>query len=606
MTSNQVRRKETIDAAALFRKAVEHHRERRFDEALELYDAAIRRDPNVAASHCNRGLVLQSLKRPDEAVRSYDRAIVLNVNFAEAHFNKGNALQELKQPQAALLCYDRAIALNPGYAKAHYNRGNVLLDLERPEAAAQSYDRAIALKPDYAMAYYNRGGALRSLGRLEAALRDYNRAVELRPDHAEAHTNRGGVLERLRRWNEALASYERAIDLNPQSVLAHCNRANALRRLQRFEEALESYDHAIALKPDHAEARNNRGDALRNLKRFNEALESHDRAIALNPDFAAAYWNKGRCKLLMGDFVEGWQLYEWRKKTFKPLGFWACERPEWSGAESIAGKTLYIHAEQALGDTIQFCRYALLAEQRGANVILAVQEPLMRLLDQLGPTIRIVGSSAAPPEFDYHIPLLSLPLAFRTDLNNIPAQTPYLRAEPEKVTEWRSRLGRGDFKVGICWQGGGHGTVDAGRSIPLRHFQALAGIANMRVISLQKGYGTKQLAELRAGMKVEDLGDQFDGGRDAFIDTAAVMECLDLVITSDTAIAHLAGALAKPTWVALKVVPDWRWLLDRSDSPWYPTTRLFRQTSHGDWPGVFAAMNVELAGLVRSAAASHS
>jgi hypothetical protein len=274
-------------------------------------------------------------------------------------------------------------------------------------------------------------------------------------------------------------------------------------------------------------------------------------------------------------------------------------QPAWTGKESLDGKILFIYPEQGLGDTIQFCRYAELAEARGAKVILSVQDPLVRLMRQLGPTIGIVGQDAAPPDFDYHVALMSLPWAFRTDWNTFPARIPYLRAEPERVGKWRRIIGNGGFKVGICWQGNRRGQVDAGRSFPVRQFECLAGLPGVRLISLQKNDGAGQLLDLPAGMTVETLGDDFDSGGDAFVDTAAAMENLDLVITSDTAIAHLAGALGRPTWIALKHVGDWRWFLDRSDSPWYPTVRLFRQSQRGDWAGVFSEIERQLAALTK-------
>ncbi|HTT83069.1 MAG TPA: glycosyltransferase, partial [Rhizomicrobium sp.] len=348
------------------------------------------------------------------------------------------------------------------------------------------------------------------------------------------------------------------------------------------------------LQPEFAEAHNNRGGALQDMERMDEALRSFERAIELKPGFADAYWNKALYKLLTGQFAEGWQLHEWRKRKSEPLGDRTFPQPAWSGREDIAGKTLFIHSEQGLGDTIQFCRYAILARARAAQVIFAVPDALEHLLRDLHPSIRIVGQRAVPPPFDYHITLLSMPLAFQTTLDNCPADIPYLRAEPDRVDRWRERLGSEGFKIGICWQGNPKGDVDIGRSFPLQCFERIAAIPNVRLISLQRYTGIEQLAQLPPGMKVETLGSEFDSVPDAFVDSAAVMESLDLVITSDTAMAHLAGALGRPAWVALKRVPDWRWLLDRSDTPWYPTLRLFRQKRRGEWRSVFDAMHDRL------------
>ncbi len=549
----------------LFAAAVDHHLRGRVADALALYDAVIRSNPNMAAAHCNRGLLLQSLGRTDEALASYDRAIRLEPRYADAHFNRAIALRHLGRPGDAVKSYDRAIAARPDHSEAHCNRANALRDLARPEEALQGYDRSIRLNPRFAEAHYGRGNALQDLGRLDEALASFDRAIALRPDFAEALGNRG----------------------------------NVLRMLGRAREALQSCDRALALKPRAAEAHTGKANALKDLMRLPEALQSYDRAIALEPDDADAHWNKALCLLLMGRFEEGWPLYEWRKKKFEPQDPQSHSLPVWSGAEDLQGRSLLIRAEQGLGDTIQFCRYAPLAQAKGASVTLAVQKPLTRLLATLDPAIAVIGTDAKSGDFDYRIALLSMPLACRTDVGSCPSTVPYLHAEPDRVARWSERLGSEGFRIGICWQGNKASDADAGRSIPLRCFAGLAGIPGVRLISLQKNDGIEQLNDLPSGLTVEVPGEDFDAGPDAFVDTAAVMENLDLVVTCDTAVAHLAAALGRPTWVALKHVPDWRWLLDRSDSPWYPTVTLFRQKQPGDWSAVFAAMEAALADRVR-------
>lgn len=555
----------TDEFATLFAQAVERQLQGRTAEALALYDAAIRVNPKAAAAHCNRGLLLQALSRTDDALASYDRAIVLQRDYADAHYNKAVALRSLNRIDEAVSSYDRAIRFKPSHAEAHANKGNALRELGRPEEALRSLDRAIALKPDL----------------------------------VQAHYNRGNVLQDLKRWNEAVEDYDRAIARDPRFAMAHNNRGNALRLLGRPGKALQSCDRAIELWPRSPESHNSRGNALKDLARLPEAIASYDRAIALSPDYAEAYWNKSLCALLTGDFAQGWELYEWRRKQPGAAEFPAYPQPEWSGVESLAGKTLLIRAEQGLGDTIQFCRYALLAREAGAKVVLAVQDVLTRLLAGLGPDIEIIPLTADPPAFDLHIPLMSTPRAFRTDLRSYRAEVPYLHAEPDRIVQWRDRLGTEGFKVGICWQGNSRAGIDLGRSFPLRHFEMLSKIPDVRLIGLQKHDGVEQLRDLPAGLCVENLGETFDAGPDAFIDTAAVMENLDLVITSDTAIAHLAGALGRPVWVVLQQIPDWRWLLHRADSPWYPTAGLFRQTQRGDWTGVFAEILQALQTVMR-------
>jgi hypothetical protein len=293
--------------------------------------------------------------------------------------------------------------------------------------------------------------------------------------------------------------------------------------------------------------------------------------------------------LLQGDFALGLPLYEWRKQLKPPIEARFYPQPLWNGTQDIKGRTVFVYIEQGLGDTIQFYRFvgALLA--RGAHVILAVQDALLRLLENASPGVELVGARVVPPAFDYHIPLMSLPLALGLTPRTIPAAVPYLKAEPERVARWRSQIGEKGYKIGISWQGARGGVTS--RAVPLRCFAPLAAIPGVRLISLQKGFGTEQLVTLPM---VESLGQDFDSGPDAFLDSAAVMQNLDLVITLDSALAHLAGAMGRPIWVALKQVPDWRWFLGRGDSPWYPGMRLFRQKTDGDWVGVFADMESQV------------
>jgi len=556
-----MRASEKEDFAALFGRAVEHHLHGRVSEALSLYDAIIRGYPNSAAAHCNRGL----------------------------------ALQALNQPEAALQSYDRAITLDPRYTDAHYNRGILLRNMNLLNEAVESYDRAIKCNSGHAEAWSNRGNALRALGRSEDALRSFDRAIAVAPDFAVAHHNRGNALQDLGRWDEAVASYGRAVQIRPDFAEAWCNRSNALRNVGRPDEALENSDRAMALRPDLADVHTSRGNSLKDLKRFREAIENYDRAIKLDPHSADAHWNKSLCVLMTGDLAEGWQLYEWRKKAFDASKTYSGAQTPWSGQEPLENRMLLIYAdEQGLGDTIQFCRYAMLARQRGANVILAVQDRLVTLLRSIGENIDVANVSSAIPDADFQIALLSMPLAFETTLHNVPATVPYLAAEPDRVARWRATLGDDGFKVGICWRASPVRNADTDKSFSLRSFERIAAIPGVRLISLQKHDGLADLRNLPAGMRVETLGDEFDERHDAFLDTAAVMENLDLVIAPDTAVTHLAGALARPIWVALKFVSDWRWLLDRSDSPWYPTMKLFRQTQRGAWRDVFVAMESEI------------
>jgi len=563
--------------------------------ALARADAAIALQPTTEA-YCHRGVALYDLGRLGEAVASFDLAIARTPQCVEAHNYRGMTLQRLQRLSEALASFERALSLRPQSAELHDNRGNVLRHLKRFAAALASHERAIALQSDFAAAHNNRGLALRALGRYGEAAASFERALALRPDFAEGYNNLGTVQGELGQFAEALESCRRALGLQPGIPGLHGNLGNALRDLGRAEEALAEYDLAMRDAPDQAISHCHRGNALFDLKRIAEAIASYDRAIALNPRHALSHFNKSLCLLLSGDFARGLPLYEWRKELEA-----AARRPTsgiaWLGEPQISGRTLFIYADQALGDTIQACRYAKLAEQRGARVILAVQPQLQDLLAGLGSGIRIMPSDEPPGGCDYHCALMSLPLAFGTTVASIPAAVPYLSADLLRAKRWRARIGDAGFRIGIAWQGS-RNRIDVGRSVPLPMFAALAAIPGVRLISLQKGAALAQLQQAAPSPAIELLDDSFDAGPQAFLDSAAVMAHLDLVITCDSALAHLAGALGRPTWVALKHVPDWRWLLDRTDSPWYPGMRLFRQSRPGDWDGVFAAIHAALSDLV--------
>ncbi len=598
---------------------------RRFEEALESFDSALGLNPGFALAHFNRGNALQQMERPEEAVSSFDRALAIRPNHADTHNNRGIALQGLKRFNDALISFNRALAIqggNPGYLN---NLGNVLLDLKRFEEALASFNAALASRPDYAEALYNRGIVLRELKRYEHALESVDQAIALKPDYAEAHGNRGAVLCDLKRPVEAISSLDRAIAINPRYAGAFLNRGVALRDMKRPEDALESFDRAIAIAPNDADLFNGRGVALQDLERFDEALRSFDqavefepahahaqafynrgmvllnlmrphdalssyaRALALQPDYPDAEFARGVCKLTLGELPAGWAGYEhrWRIKT-PAFSRRLPDLPDWTG-EYLNGRSILVYAEQGSGDTIQFARYLPLLAKQGAAVAFLVDNSLLGILEGLSNDVLLISSVGPGDRFDFQCALMSLPYRLQTSLATIPSSTPYLRVDPKLSAVWTKRIGAHGFKIGIHWQGGlwQGGPSIAGRSIPLREFFPLSQIAGARLISLQKNFGIEQLAHLPPEMAVETLGEDFDNGPDAFVDSAAMMECLDLIVTCDTSIAHLAGALGRPTWIVLKHVPDWRWMLDRSDSPWYPTMRLFRQRTWGDWGGAF-------------------
>ena len=413
----------------------------------------------------------------------------------------------------------------------------------------------------------------------------------MRPDYAAALNNRGNTLKELKRFDEALASFDRALAVRPDYADALNNRGNTSKELKRFDEALASYDGALAVRPEHAEALNNRGNSLNEQKRFDEALASYDRALAVRPDYADAHWNESLVRLLTGDFARGWEKFEWRWKNeslnLSPRNF---AQPLWLGENGIAGKTILLHSEQGLGDTIQFCRYAPLVAARGARVLLQVPESLQDLMASLAGVAQVIGSTSKLPDFDLHSPLLSLPLAFGTRLDTIPSATPYLSASSESVRSWNISLGlKYRPRIGLVWSGNPAHKNDHNRSIKLETLLPLLDI-DATFVSLQKDIHADDASVLKDRSDLLNFGDKLKD----FSETAGLVSNLDLVISVDTSVAHLAGALAKPVWVLLPFLSDWRWLLDRDDSPWYPTARLFRQHAAGDWSGVVGDVGVEL------------
>ncbi len=439
-------------------------------------------------------------------------------------------------------------------------------------------------EPGSAEAYRRRGDALLELERFGEALECYERAIAIEPADARIYNNRASAFKNLRRFDEALDSYERAIALLPARAELYSNRGNLLQELERFEEALDSYEAAIALRPDYAEAYSNRGVVLRNLMRFEEATASFDRALLLKPDHAEAIWNKALLHLLIGEFEIGWRGYETRKRTKKPAGNRNFAKPLWLGDADLSGKTLLIHWEQGFGDVIQFSRYVTLCQQTGARVLFAPQRTLQTLMRGLDAKVPIVDVDADFLLFDFHCPIMSLPLAFRTELATIPPPS-YISVDEKKIAAWAHRLGeKTKPRVGVVW--GTTGLLL--KSVPLERFQRLFD-PRIQFVSLQKLLTETERDCLDRTNVVHPGETLFD-----FSDTAALCRLMDLVISVDTSVAHLAGALGVPVWVLIPWISEWRWMLNRDDSPWYPSMRLFRQQVRSDWDGVLQRVQLEL------------
>lgn len=582
-------------AAAFCNRGNAQSRLGHLEEAITSYRAAVAIREDLVEAHNNLGGVLLALGRHAEALASFDAVLIMQPSHVGALNNRGNSLLALDQPEKALASYGRALAAAPGSADINNNRGLALQALGLLDEAIVDHSRSIALAPEFVKAYCDRSNAYRRTGRSDLSVKDCERAIALRPDSVEAFNARGIAYHDMLRFKEALDDYDYAIKLMPGFAEAHNNRGNVLHDMGRSDEALESMRTALSLKPRYAEAMNNLGMILQDTMCFSEALAAYDAALVLKPGYQEAYKRRATLKLLQGGFHEGWEDYAAsmvRGRGIVPNG--QRDVPFWSG-ESLTGKSILLYEQNGYGDTIQFFRYAREIVAMGAEVTFAGAPRLVHLLSTCTPQVRFFGAADVVGNFDYQCDLWSLPRLFCCDLQSIPATVPYLAADPEAIAFWREWLGSGYFNVGISWQGNPQRKIDAGRSIPLSAFAPLARVPGVRLISLQRNFGLDQLACLSEEMRVIDPGLTFDSGPDAFRDTAALMMGLDLVVTSDTAIAHLAGALARPTWIALKRVPEWRWLMGRSDSPWYPSMRLFRQEAPGDWPGVFKAMAESLA-----------
>jgi len=533
-----------------------------------------------------------------ETVDNYRRLLQTDPNHAEVYVNIGIALKARGRLDEAIACYKQAIYLKPQLVEAHYNLANLLKAQDRYAEAATSYSQAVSLKPDFYQAYYNLGNVMRSTERFSDAIYNYRQAVRVKADYAEAYNNLAMTLKDTGRTDEAIENYREAIRLKPDYVEAHNNLGIALKDQGWLAEAVESYRRAVGLRPDYAEAHNNMGIALHANGEHDRALECFERAIQLVGDYAQAHWNRSLVLLLKGAFAEGWQEYQWRRRTNLAASAYPHKfnRPGWDG-KPFVGKRLLVHYEQGLGDNLQFVRYLPMVKELGGTVIFESPRSmygLLRAFDGIDELIEASPQRAPDVEFDFYTSPMDLPGIFGTTLETIPADVPYLCADPVRVEHWAERFSRSLFNVGIVWGGRPTGPKEVlslqHRSCALKHFAPLAGVGGVALYGLQQGPPAAQVDQLPERFLVSNLADQFDD----LAETAAVIENLDLVISIDTSVAHLAGAMGRPVWVLLKSDADWRWLLDRQDSPWYPTMRLFRQSRPGDWNDVFSRVTGEL------------
>ena len=578
-----------VEASQLLQKAIELHQAGQWADAIHCYQAAIQLQP-TAIAHLNLGILLEQADRSDEALASYTRAVELDPRGPAPQYHLGAALEQRGRWPAAMVCFQTALASQPAHgpslarlAALYKRQGNLAM-------AEQLLLRAVAAEPKRAGAHFDLANVLQLERKWSEAINAYRAAIELVPDYFEAHNNLANALRENHELDDALACAQRAIELSPTSAAAVCNLGVVLEDMGRLVEAQARYEQAISLDPGLAAAHNNLGTVLKHQGHVEQAIEEYERALQIDPGYPQARCSRGMARLSQGQFEQGWADYEYRigLPQFDTPSF---PQPRWDGGP-LDGRRLLIHSEQGLGDTIQFVRYLKQVHARAGqgSVIVAAPERLLPLLAMSGCS-GLVSKELPLPPFDVHVPLMSLPYLFETRLETIPREIPYLAVESARVDRWRGVVQRyPGFRLGIAWQGRPDFRGDSRRSIPLADFEPLARVPGVSVFSLQRGPGVEQSPATRGRFTVIEPSEPFDQPGEAFLDTAAAMQALDLVITSDTATAHLAGALGVDVWVALSFAPDWRWILEGDSCPWYPSMRLFRQTRLGQWSGVLERM----------------
>ncbi len=589
------------------------------EAAIAQYRQAIALNPDHAEARCNLGVALRQQGEVEAAIAEYQRAIALKPNYVEAYFNLGNALRDRQQWNEAVEQYQQAIALRPNYVEAYCNLASTLANLGQPDAAMAQYRLAIALRPNFASAHYNLANILRETGQTTLALYHYQQAIQHNPDHIDAHLNLAGLLivnnqtaaaEAL--WERIIVHCNHVLSLNPASAIAHYGLASTYRKQELVDLALQHYQDALRLDPVLVQAHSDLGTLLQqqgdlevsvfHLQRaidldptnpqchYNlglayqfrrepeRAIAAQDRAIALNPDYVDAHCSRAADLLMAGRLIEGFTEYEWRwrRPDFAPM---AVPQP-WDGTP-LPDQTMLLYTEQGFGDAIQFIRYAPLVAERVGRVIVLCRPSLLRLFVTTPGVNQVIDGSDPLPPFDLRVPLMSLPRIFGTTLDTIPAAIPYLSA-PIRYDLRLTAPSPDQRKVGLVWTAGNFGLqkeLARSRSCGLAYFHPLLSVPNIAFYSLQKGEAEAELGQFEWASSIVDLSPQIHD----FADTAAAIAQLDLVITVDTAVAHLAGAMGKPVWVLLPYSADWRWLINREDTPWYPTMRLFRQTQPAAW-----------------------
>ena len=575
-----------------------------FEQAAHAWTQYLERHPGDAEAANELGKVLTSLNRHEDSLVWFRRSLMSQPGLAEAKLNLGRALRQLGRHEEALSCLQDMVASNPEDPGVCLQIGLVLKALNRMDAL-KWVQRAHDLAPADAETARELGDVLRDAKRHDEAIVCYRSVIALQPDCIPARSNLGHSLMDQRRFEEAEKEFQAVVARAPADLGGWLSLGASLLGGHRYADALRAYRRALVIQPACAAAYCNMALALLSLERLDEAVEACQKALILEPNSLVATFNLSCIQLAAGDFDQGWANYEARYRLADPDKRWALDEIKaapWAG-ESLRGKTILVQGEQGNGDLIQFARYAAALEELGAKASFLVPQRLHRLFSTLPGNVALIENIEPDMRFDYQCSLMTFPARFRKLGLPVPTAA-FLSAEPDRVTAWKEKIGDHGFRIGIIWQGNRYASGDGFRPYPLSALRPLAAIPGVRLISLQLNPPKEELDALPDGMRVELLGPEFDAGEHAFIDSAAVMEVVDLVVACDTSMAHLAGALHRPVWIALNELAEWRWLRNRSDSHWYPTARLFRQQTRADWDSVFSQMARELAPLVEQKAAS--
>jgi tetratricopeptide (TPR) repeat protein len=577
-----------------YRQANQFYDQNNLPLAIAFYRKAIEARSDFFEAYFNLGKLYQDQDCLDDAIACYREALQIRPDFYQACYNMGIALYAQGKLEHAMACYQEALALKPDFAQGLNNLGLILHELRDTDRALQSYQKAIDLIPDYTEAYFNMGRTYYDRGEFGDAVQCYQTVLKLLPAHAEAHHNLGIAYQKLGKLKEAAASYRKTLQLRPDHVQTYYNMGNIFLDQGNIDEMIPWYQKALEFTPDDAAAFNNMGKILQSHGRVSDARWYYLKALQKKPDFEEARFNLSIVLLLMGDFIAGFKEYESRFNISNSTHVYPhrLEKPRWEGAP-FAGYRLLVHSEQGLGDTLQFARYLPLVKARGGTLIFETAPALMDIFQDfpcIDELVQISPRAKTGVDYDFYIPLLSLARIFQTTLETVPANIPYIYADPRKTKAWRTRLNAPEFKVGIVWAGGPLHKSNVRRSCDLQKFLKLTTVSDVRLYGLQKGKAAAQLEDFSQQVSMTNYGEELE----TFGETAAVLANLDLIISVDTAVAHLAGAMGKPVWVLLPFQPDWRWMLERQDTPWYPTMRLFRQTKIDDWDGVLKRITAEL------------